>query len=142
MADPRKRIATAEKQRQALELRKAGVTYAVIAERLGWKNADGAHKAVMTALRKTLQEPADAVRKLELERLDSMLLALATQVKNGNQGAIDRALRIMDMRAKLLGTYAPVRQDITTDGQALDIGAWMTDRKKRIEEASGLEEIE
>jgi hypothetical protein len=63
-------------------------------------------------------------------------------VKNGNQGAIDRALRIMDMRAKLLGTYAPVRQDITTDGQALDIGAWMTDRKKRIEEASGLEEIE
>jgi hypothetical protein len=142
MADPRKRIATAEKQRQALELRKAGVTYAVIAERLGWKTADGAHKAVMTALRKTLQEPADAVRKLELERLDSMLLALATQVKNGNQGAIDRALRIMDMRAKLLGTYAPVRQDITTLGESLDIGAWMTDRKKRIEEASGLEEVE
>lgn len=108
-----------DKQQKALELRKAGVSYAAIAKQLGYRGPSGAHAAVAAALKKTLQEPADEVRTLELERLDAMLLAIWRQVKEGNHGAIDRALRILERRAKLLGLDAPVKQDITSHGEAL-----------------------
>jgi hypothetical protein len=96
-------VDTNEKHRQALELRKAGVAYAVIAERLGYKTESGAWRAVMSALKKTLREPADELRKLEAERLDGLWLAIISMAKAGNLGAIDRALKIQDRRAKLLG---------------------------------------
>jgi hypothetical protein len=51
-----------------------------------------------------------------------MLLALWPQVLKGNQGAIDRALRVMERRAKLLGLDAPTRQEVTgAEGGALRI---------------------
>lgn len=109
------KVKAADKQRQALELRKAGVTYARIAEQLGYRSPSGAHKAVELALKSVLSEPAEEVRQLELERLDSMLLALWPQVRNGNHGAIDRALRVMERRARLLGLDAPVKQDIKAE---------------------------
>lgn len=110
-----------DNQLKALELRKAGVSYAKIAETLGYKSASGAHKAVSSALKKTLQEPADDVRRLEVERLDAMLLAMWPHVSKGAFGAVDRALRIMERRAKLLGLDAPTRTDVTSDGGKLVI---------------------
>lgn len=100
-SDPR--ISVADRQRQALELRKAGLSYDLIARRLKYRSRSGAHKAVQTALKKTLREPADELRQLELERLDAMLLGLWPQAQRGNQGAVDRVLKIMERRAKLLG---------------------------------------
>jgi len=121
MANQERAMNANERQRQALEYRKAGLSYAMIAERLGYKTADGAHKAVGTALRKTLQEPADDLRRLEVERLDRMLSAIWPQVVQGNQGGIDRALRIMERRAKLLGLDAPTKTDVTSGGESLKI---------------------
>jgi hypothetical protein len=102
-----RRIAATERQRKALELRKAGASYDQIAKQLGYRGRSGAHKSVMAALKKTLKEPAESVRKLELARLDEMLLALWPQVKVGNHGAIDRALKIMQRRAALQGLDEP-----------------------------------
>jgi len=110
-----------DKQLQALDMRKAGVPYATIAERLGYRGASGAHAAVGTALKRTQQEPADELRQIEIERLDRMLLAIWPQVVGGNFGAIDRALRIMERRAKLCGLDAPTRQDLTSKGEALKV---------------------
>lgn len=112
-------ITATERQRQALELRKAGVSYTVIADKLGYRSGSGAHAAVGAALKKTLQEPADDLRTLELERLDVAHLAIWQQVRSGNQGAIDRYLKIAERRAKLLGLDAPQRIAPTTpDGNA------------------------
>ena len=111
-----------DRQLQALELRKAGVSYAVIAERLCYRSGSGAHAAVGAALKKTLQEPADELRVLELERLDNMLLAIASQVKAGHLGAIDRALRIQERRAKLLGLDAAAKHELMgKGGTALEV---------------------
>lgn len=99
-----------ERQRRALELRKAGHTFQEIADQLGWKGPQGAHNAVMSALKKTLQEPADELRTLELERLDTMLNALWPAILRGDRGsprAAEVALKIMDRRAALLGLDAP-----------------------------------
>lgn len=103
------RLNAADKQRQALEMRKAGKTLEVIAHQLGYGSPSGAYRAVMSALKKTLQEPADEVRKMELERLDTMWeKTWAWAIEHDEPKAIDRALKIMERRAKYLGLDAPV----------------------------------
>ena len=117
----KRRITARQRERQALELRMAGATYAKIAEALGISVA-GAHGAVMRALKRLnekVTEDAEEMRRLELERLDSLMLTLWPQAKRGNQGAIDRILRIMKRRAELLGLDAPARTDVTTKGQPI-----------------------
>jgi len=108
-----------DNQLKALELRKAGISYARIAETLGYKDGSGAWRAVRAALKKTLQEPSDELRMLEIERLDAMLAAIWGSVKQGQYGAQDRALKIMERRAKLLGLDAPVKADVTSGGKPI-----------------------
>jgi uncharacterized membrane protein YccC len=104
-----RRLAATERQRQALELRKAGVGFVKIAEMLGYKGPSGAYEAVHSALRRTLQQPADDLRRLENERLDVVLQAIAVRVKAGDYKAIDRWLRACESRRKLEGLDAPVK---------------------------------
>jgi len=110
-----------QREIESLELRKAGLTYRQIGERLGITE-QGAHAAVMRALRRLnerITEAAEEVRRLELERLDRLLLALWPQAAKGNQGAVDRVLRIMERRARLLGLDAPKGVDVTSGGAPL-----------------------
>lgn len=111
--NPKVTIDRADKQRRALELRKAGATYSQIAQVLGYTERGGAYKAVMQALRDTVQEPADEVRHLETERLDALLRAMWPQAMEGKGWAVDRCLAVMDRRARLLGLDAPTRTAIT-----------------------------
>jgi hypothetical protein len=108
-----KRLSVAERQRQALELRRAGATYDQIAVKLGYKGHQGAWKAVQSALRKTLKEPAVAVRRLENDRLDRLTLALWPRAISGDLKAIDRVLRIMVRRADLNGLDAAKETRVT-----------------------------
>jgi hypothetical protein len=101
---------------QALDLRKAGVSFPVIAQQLGYKHASGAYEAVRAALKRTEQEPADEVRRLADERHDRVLFALwkrALDINDPQQlECIDRVLKIEVRRAKLLGLDAPDKIDI------------------------------
>jgi hypothetical protein len=107
-------IASHDRKLQALELRKAGATYQVIADRLGYRGPSGAHKAVVAALKATLREPADALRELEVARLDAALLAIWRNVQGGDYRAIDRLLGIMKRRIELLGLAQPPRRAALT----------------------------
>lgn len=114
-----------DREAKALELRKAGASFPAIGQALGISD-EGARKAVSRALARVAQqtdESATEYRALELERLDHMQMKIARQVNDGHLGAIDRALRIMERRAKLLGLDAPVRQDVqATIGYIVDLG--------------------
>ncbi len=112
-----RRLEAVQKQRQALQLRLAGVPFAHIAEKLGYRSASGAFKAVSSALERTLREPADAVRKLELERLDHFLFRLWPAIQRGEPAAIGQAVKILERRAKYLGLDAPT-VIATGDGDA------------------------
>lgn len=119
----RRKVTARERELRALELRKAGLTYLQIAQQLGITE-QGAHKAVMRTLKRLnerIMEQAAEVRRLELERLDAMLLSLWPQARKGNLGAIDRVLRIMQRRADLLGLDAPKGIDVTTGGEPLHV---------------------
>jgi hypothetical protein len=59
------RISVADRQRQALELRRAGATLQQIADRLGFAHPSGAANAIASGLKKTLQAPADELRALD-----------------------------------------------------------------------------
>lgn len=108
-------VAAHDRHLRALELRIAGASYRVIAKSLGYKSVSSVHTAIERALKQTVQEPADELRKLEMERLDAMGLKVWEQVRSGNLGAVDRMLRIMERRSKLLGLDAPVRHDVKTE---------------------------
>jgi hypothetical protein len=108
------RALATERQAQALALHKAGVGYQSIANRLGYAGPSGAYKAVEAALHKTLQEPAEELRQLELERLDRMHEAVWPRAIAGHLPSIDRVLRCMARRARLLGLDAPKWQHLTS----------------------------
>jgi len=116
MANQQRELDALDRQMQALELRKAGVSYSDIAKNLGYKSASGAFAAVRSALKKTLREPADELRTLELERLDALWFTYYPMAKRGDRQAMDRCIRIMERRARLLGLDAPQRTEQTVAG--------------------------
>lgn len=112
------KIGLAERRAKALELRKAGASYEQIADKLGYSNRGNAYRDVDREIKAITAEPAKQVLTLELERLDAMLMGLWSGARSGNQGAVDRVVRIMDRRARYLGLDATLGQ--MTDTSAVD----------------------
>ncbi len=124
-----RKIHTAERDASAARLRAEGKTYERVASELGYADKSHARQAVQRALVATVQEAGDELRALEVERLNA-LLDRAWQVMDRlhyahSQGhvvkldgvplvddgptlmAMDRILKVMERRAKLLGLDAP-----------------------------------
>jgi DNA-binding Lrp family transcriptional regulator len=92
------------KTMQALQLRASGATYKQIAAALGVSEPT-AWRLVQRESESIIRESAAQVLELELTRLDRLQMAVWPEAINGDAQAIDRVLKIMDMRAKLLGLY-------------------------------------
>ena len=125
---------TAERDAIACEMRTRGMTYQQIADTLHVTKSS-AHKMVERTLAAIVQEPAEAVRQLELDRLDAMYTAamevLERQHFTVSQGkvvdlggqpleddgpvlqAIDRLLKIQERRARLLGLDSATKTEIS-----------------------------
>ena len=121
-------LAARMRGQQAIKLRMAGATLDDIARQLDFKSAAGAYKSVMRELKATAQdmgEGIEAVRQLELKRLDQMQFPLWPAVLAGDVQATTTALRIQERRASLLGLDAPkqiearVRIDVLSWNQAI-----------------------
>jgi orotate phosphoribosyltransferase-like protein len=105
------KVRNAARRQEALELRKAGLTFERIGARMG-VTKQTAHQLVLRAfgeLREKLAETAEQVLTLELQRLDALTEALWPTATAGDPQAIDRVLRIMQRRAALLGLDALAR---------------------------------
>lgn len=127
----------AERIKMALNLRLAGASYRQIAAALKEKGCDVSYGTVRNDVMFALQEsmsdaiaPASTLRDLELARLDDML----RQVKgryfgetvpppNVHLAAVDRVLKIIDLRAKLMGLHAPTKTDVTSGGAPIGLNA-------------------
>lgn len=105
------RLRAVERAGQALALRADGRTFHEIAERLGYRSRQAAHDAVQRALLLTLQEPAQTVRALDLERLDRLWLAHFKRAEQGRVSSAHVCIRILERRARLLGLDAPEKID-------------------------------
>lgn len=87
----------------------------------------------MTLYYDRLGQTTNELRALELDRLDQLLLGIWRPALNGNLKAIDRALKISELRSRLAGLFAPTS---TIDWkievrQLLDSGVITLDQVRR-----------
>lgn len=110
---------TLEKERKVLEYRRGGLTFDLIAERLGYASASGAHKAYLSACNRIVYEDVVQVRKSEMDRLDIAQAAIwgdltdTVNVDAGTRARLVLALvKIMERRARLLGLDMPTKAQV------------------------------
>lgn len=99
-----------EKERQVLELRRAGATYDECARAVGYATPQGAYLAYHRAIKRTLnQAGAEEARQTEADRLDRLQRAVWPKALNGEIPAINTVLKLMERRARLLGLDSPMK---------------------------------
>lgn len=103
-----RRIASAERKRLAMGMRKRGCTWVEIAEECGYSSARTAAAEVNKLITEIPQENANNLRKIEIERLDQLLNAMWDKAMKGDGWAVDRCVKIMERKAKLTGIDAPI----------------------------------
>lgn len=121
---------TIDKEKKVLELRRGGLTFDLIAQRLGYASASGAHKAYMSACKRIVYEDVVEVRNAEMDRLDIAQAAIWGDLTDTvNTDANTRAklvmalMKIMERRARLLGLDMPTKAQVevtTYDRNTID----------------------
>jgi len=112
-------IKRAELQAKALELRRAGRGFEDIASQIGISKSQ-AHRYVvagLSAARDHIKAHADELKAEQLSRLDGLMEALWFRARKGEVTAVDRVLKIMERRDKLLGLEAPTRHALQGGGE-------------------------
>jgi len=112
-----RRLRSLDKELQALELRKTGMTFRAIGkamtteERLNGHDGRTVQRWVTRALKRDLEKSSEevrAIRQLELMRLDDLLSGVYSAAKSGDTFAVNTALKIMERRSKMLGLDTPL----------------------------------
>ena len=107
----------------AMPMRIAGASYEMIGQKLGFSR-QYAHKLISGHLQQLAAENRDSfteLQELELGRLDRLLLGVWNAAISGDPQSIDRTLKIMERRSKLLGLDAPERKEISgVDGGPIE----------------------
>lgn len=103
-----KRLPKSAKTRLAVKLRLAGASYEQIAEKLGYKNAHTVESTVHQVISKSyaLDDPdeVEQIIKSDLMRIDAMQLVMWEKAtRYGDEKAVDRVVKLMEERRKLLG---------------------------------------
>lgn len=116
----KRQITAREREAQAIGLRLSGATYQQIADVIGYRGPSSAFNAVIRGLDRMLPvQEADDLRRIMAAQIDKLTFGIWKQATGGHLGALDRVVRLMERKARLLGLDAPVRADITTDGKPI-----------------------
>lgn len=101
----RRTIQAKETRDRILELRKQGLTYAAISKEVGvsYDTVSNTISQAMIALSTRTLANAEDLRREDYQKLSLMLEAIWDRVLSGELGAIDRAIRILERRARLMG---------------------------------------
>lgn len=132
-----KELEIEKRRRKATDLRVRGKSIPEIARALGC-SVGTVHSDLDAVLVRT-QDAADSLirreRAASLARIDRATDALWPRIEKGDDVAIDRLVRLERQRGKLLGTEAPVRQELSgPDGAPIPIDA----RTALLERLAGL----
>jgi predicted transcriptional regulator len=95
-------LATAERHREWIELRRAGISEHEIARRYG-VSQQAVSKTLLKYVRNLPALAADELRRFEGERLDHLWAALVPAINAGELRAIETALKVSQRRSKLFG---------------------------------------
>ncbi len=134
---------TYKKEAQVLNLRRGGLTFDLIAQRVGYANPSVASQAYKRALKRIVYEEVESVRQVESDRLDLAQSAIWQGVTQGDIPSINTLLRIMQRRAALLGLDMPVKvqQEVTIHNGDSDLDREIQTLIKRLEGNGGDEDV-
>jgi hypothetical protein len=109
-----------DRENKIIELRRAGATWQVVAERVGYASASGAYQAYQRIAGRLIRPKLEEYRDMELDRLDRLQMGVWTKALNGDTRAVDSVLRIIDRRARLLGLDAPKELNVKAEVSTYD----------------------
>ncbi|MEV4091434.1 hypothetical protein [Streptosporangium saharense] len=102
-----KRVEVAERRAKVVQMRLAGLSYEVIAERLnikgGARSASKDMTRALAAASKAQQESAEQLLDLEIKRLDRLMAALWPKALEGDVKAVETCEKLITRRTYLLG---------------------------------------
>lgn len=130
-ASKAQRASAAKKRAQAVALRIAGVDWATIADRVGYRSPGAACTAVGEALKANLREQDMAVDELralglaKVQRLQAAFWPQAIQDKDPKAAKI--VLECLRQEARLQGTEAPTRVNVEAQRLGDEILALLED---------------
>lgn len=118
-----KEIQAQKRHAEAVALRLAGANLRQIAEQLGYAGPAGAHAAIAAELKRTIpEETRDALRRMEIARLDRVELGHWQAAINGDEKSARIVLQCINQRSKLLGLEAPAQLNVNLyEGDAVEI---------------------
>jgi orotate phosphoribosyltransferase-like protein len=103
----RDRALAAARRVKAVELKTAGLTYAQVAQELGYTSRGTAYNVVTKALREQTVAAVTDLRDLENARLDALQLALWDAAMTGDINAAVVIVKIVKARVHLNGLSSP-----------------------------------
>jgi hypothetical protein len=124
----------AERGAEALQLRMMGLTYAQIAETVGYADRAAAFNAVSAELNRQAVdglESWNAAVAVGLARLDKLLAGLWEFAEAGDVAAVDRVLAIEKRRAELLSMARPEPETVKQEDGVTSISAARAARQAR-----------
>jgi hypothetical protein len=121
MPSAAERLRAADRRRRVLQWRLMGVPFEQIGRQLDPPcSAQRAHQLYTAALRDITREPAEAVVKADLERLDLLWRTALSHALAGSARWADVALRCLERRARMLGLDAPTKAEVRMTVEEVD----------------------
>ncbi|MEU7855246.1 hypothetical protein [Nonomuraea sp. NPDC049141] len=136
MADDRRKLELAQRRNQALQMRIAGVSPTLIAQRLDYNSPQAASADITAALKRAAKAEgmaAEHLLHLLLSRLDRMLAALWPKVLKGEVQATDISLKIINKYASLTGVSELNRNGVPDTDMASLLGTMLAQLQQRYE---------
>lgn len=118
-ASKAQRAQTADRRAKAVALKIAGLGWQAIADQLDYSDRGAACKDVTRALEASLAEESEQVallRHVTVQRYDRLQAAWWPKALQGDVKAAEIILKILAGRAKVEGTDAPIRAELSGPG--------------------------
>jgi hypothetical protein len=100
------------REAKTIQLRRAKLDWATIAEQVGFNSPQAAQRCFRRALERVPAAQVDELRREDSEMLDRLHSAFWRDAMSGDVAAATVILKVFEQKAKLLGTYAPVKQQV------------------------------
>lgn len=135
------RAAAMERRAKVWQLRKAGVTYRQIGEKLGvsYEQVRRDCDYVLAEYAREAKDQAESWRTTQVQRCEDLILGLWSKASKGDPNSVRAMMAVFERQANLLGMDAPKKQEITgADGgaiqveQTIDVNVSREERQQRI----------
>jgi hypothetical protein len=119
-----------ERDAKALDLRVRNWPYPEIVTLLGYASVEEVEEAVRRANKAFFTEKVEDNRQLDSHRINELIKGLWNRSRAGDLSCIDRVIKLLDRRAKLLGLDMPTKTALTNADGSNDLVNMLSDAER------------